>query len=102
MTDKKNPPAGGSRGKPSADYTDPRLPHPYIPQHPELAAANAVAYPPAGRRTNFLVVVDPCPYCGKGHHHYARSVSSARGAIRTGCSRPYELVSVRLRGGVDV
>lgn len=46
----------------------------------------AVAHPPSGRRTRWLVITGPCVFCGGGRHrHDAIDLASAGGARRAGC-----------------
>lgn len=59
----------------------------------------AVAYRPAGRRTRWLVITGPCPYCSGGRHrHDAADLASAGGVRRAGC-RPGGRYWLAIAGG---
>lgn len=80
-----------SPGRPTT-YADKR-----ISQSNDIAPVWAVAYPPAGLRQRWLLVVLRCSECCGSHGHYTGSTGGIR---RRGCGRGSYLVRPRPMLGV--
>jgi len=58
----------------------------------DVPVARGVAYPPAGRRRLWLLLVPRCPHCGHAHAHRG---GPAAGVRESGCGQSYHVVVTR-------
>ncbi|WP_344972851.1 hypothetical protein [Streptosporangium fragile] len=59
----------------------------------DAPTVTGIAYPPAGRRTCWLAIVERCPHCGHAHAHRGSVDAPPSGPVTGGCHARYQLLS---------